>query len=336
MLLGAASAELGFAFATLSRARRPARRRRPAERSPGAPAVPPTTEGTAPRVLQRCVRSHGLSNVRTRWRAGGPPHSRQDLEHACVARAGRPRSRPSSARRTPPAPRTRRAARRCGPRRPRARARRAPRARGTTRGCARRAIARRRRRRRGAPRRPGAPRRSRRLARNSGATPFNAAFTRTAASQNGSTSSASTCRRAGAQRGDRDQPAAGREVRDRPAARRARDGRARSARAPARPPTGTPRTASRPSPRARRRSRATAASARSPGEPTISGASGTAAGAVRSRTNSMTSSSVRTGHARDHAAWSCRQPGRASAAHLASPVGGSPSGTWCPGRRAGG
>jgi hypothetical protein len=50
MLLGAASAELGFAFASLSRARRPARRRRPAKRSPGAPAMPPTTEGTAPRV----------------------------------------------------------------------------------------------------------------------------------------------------------------------------------------------------------------------------------------------------------------------------------------------
>ena len=87
-------------------------------------------------------------------------------------------------------------------------------------------------------------------------------------------------------------------------------GRARSARAPGRPPTGTPRTASRPSPRARRRSRATAASARSPGEPAISGASGTAAGAVRSRTNSMTSSSVRTGHGRDHAAWCAGNPGR--------------------------
>ena len=76
MLLGAASAELGFAFATLSRARRPARRRRPAERSPGAPAVPPTTEGTAPRVLQRCVRSHGLSNVRGGGLAARRTHGR--------------------------------------------------------------------------------------------------------------------------------------------------------------------------------------------------------------------------------------------------------------------
>ena len=310
MLLGAASAELGFAFATLSRARRPARRRRPAGGARSAAC--PDHEGTAPRVLRRCVRSHGVAKTSAvaGWRPaaltagsrarvrGGPGRPRLDRRWHLVRRSHlEPVARRVGAARV--AREHAHAARR--------------RARGNypRRGCARRAIARRRRRRRGAPRRPGAPRRFRvPPPRNFGATPFNAAFIAQPPRQNGfDVEREQAPRRRGA---PRSRPS---RCRSRsPATDRARtiSGWSSTKRASACPPAhGNAQNGESSQPRARRRYRATAASARSPGEPRICGrGAGRQSGAVRSRTNSMTSSSVRTGHARDHAAWCAGNPDR--------------------------